>query len=166
MWDWKHHLMPNNNDDHLVNDGQSYKIRDFSKPKPRTPHKFSGLEAALSLYVHLILGAFCIVSCKTCFKLRKSINQREFKQNGWRVQLCLYISETGATFSPWEIERASDYPDMTEAHMDRLIMQVQQTPSPPSTAFFFLLPMQKKKKKEISCWSNHTEIVTQVCIML
>lgn len=58
--------MPNNNDDHLVNDVQSYKIRDFSKPEPRTPHKFSGLEAALSLYVHrfLILGAFCIVSCK------------------------------------------------------------------------------------------------------
>lgn len=46
--------MPNNNDDdHLVNDVQSYKIRDFSKPKPRRPDKSSALEAAF-----LILALF------------------------------------------------------------------------------------------------------------
>lgn len=104
--------MPNNNEDHLVNDVESYKIHDFSKPKPHTQDKVSALEAAFS---HS--GPFCIVSCKACFKLRKSINQREYKQNSWRAQLCLCISETRTTFSLWETERASGYPDMTEAHM-------------------------------------------------
>lgn len=37
---------------------------------------------------------------------------------------------------------------MTEAHMDRLIIQVQQTPSPPSTALLFFFATNAKKKKE------------------